>query len=217
MRMPKVGLDDLDRQIIVCLQDSGRVSNTEIARALKVSESTVRKRVDRLIQDEVIRIAAVPNPLKMDYQVVAILCIQAVPNKISAVAESLEKLTELRFIGLTTGIYDFMAEAWFKTMDELTEFLTKRLLPIDGLARVDTAHVLKMIRYAYDWGRDVVPTPNGDGSQYGGARAPRVARSSGRREAVGVKLAGSTRRAGGVKNARKIPRRDSTQGLKRTP
>jgi len=153
-RRKKDLLDDLDHEIISRLQEFGRMSNTEIARDLHTSESTIRKRVDRLLAAEVIRIAAVANPLKLNYPVIAILGIQAVPNKISEVAKALEQLTELRFIGLTTGVYDFVAEAWFHEQDDLRRFLTDRLLRIDGLARVETAHVLQMIRYAYDWGRD---------------------------------------------------------------
>lgn len=137
-------LDELDHEIIRRLQ-FGRVSNTDLARQLNTSESTIRKRVDRLLHAEIIRIAAVANPQKL-YPVTAILGIQAVPNKISDVAKALEELTELRFIALTTGVYDFIAEAWFREQDDLRRFLTDRLLRIDGMARVETAHVLQYIR-----------------------------------------------------------------------
>ena len=35
-------IDDLDRRIIKMLQANGRLSNTEVARALDVTETTVR-------------------------------------------------------------------------------------------------------------------------------------------------------------------------------
>ena len=71
------------------------------------SSSTVEQAA---VEAEIIRIAAVASPLKL-YPVTAILGIQAVPNKISDVAKALEELTELRFIALTTSVYDFIAEA----------------------------------------------------------------------------------------------------------
>jgi len=39
----------------------GRTSNSELARELRVSEGTVRRRLWRLVQEDVIRITAVPN------------------------------------------------------------------------------------------------------------------------------------------------------------
>lgn len=152
---PGARVDELDLRIIACLQESGRQSNTQIAAQLKVTESTVRKRIDRLIADEVIRITAVANPLKLDYEVVAILGIQATPARINGVAETLAKLPEFRFIGLTTGVYDFITEAWFRSLGDLHLFLRDKVWCIEGVTRVETAHVLDMVRYTYDWGRDV--------------------------------------------------------------
>ena len=61
--MAGVDVDELDRRIIACLQVSGRQTNTQIAGELGVGESTVRKRIDRLLANEVIKITAVANPL----------------------------------------------------------------------------------------------------------------------------------------------------------
>ena len=151
--MPNKRVDALDRRIIACLQVSGRQTNTEIAAQLGSSESTVRKRIDRLLHDDVIRITAVADPLKLDFPIVVIMGIQVTPSHINSVAEQLNKLPEFRFIGLTTGAFDFVTEAWFSSLEELRQFLTGRLSTIEGLTRVETTQVLQMIRYAYDWGQ----------------------------------------------------------------
>ena len=49
-------LDDLDRGIIQMLQRNARMPNTEIARALSVTETTIRNRVSRLVDEELIEI-----------------------------------------------------------------------------------------------------------------------------------------------------------------
>ena len=46
-------LDQLDCQMIELLQKDGRISNTEIAKKIGMSEATVRTRLNRLIQEEV--------------------------------------------------------------------------------------------------------------------------------------------------------------------
>jgi Lrp/AsnC family transcriptional regulator, regulator for asnA, asnC and gidA len=146
-------VDDIDRMIIACLQKSARKSNTLIAAELGLSESTVRRRLDRLLAGDFVRILAVADPLKIGYPVVAIIGLQCAPSSLAEVESLLADLDEFRFIGMTTGAYDFIAEAWFKSLDELRIFITERLSGVKGVQRIETTHVLKMVRYLYDWGR----------------------------------------------------------------
>jgi Lrp/AsnC family transcriptional regulator, regulator for asnA, asnC and gidA len=147
----KRAIDATDRRIVELLQESGRQSNSALARRLGLSEGTVRRRIDWLLSEGVLQISAVLNPLKFDYPIVAIIGIHAEPNRIEDVGRSLQAFGEFRFIGLTTGAYDFVTEAWFHSLEGLREFLTQRLHKVEGVTSVDVAHVLDMIRYAYDW------------------------------------------------------------------
>ena len=54
-------MDELDLKIIGILQSDGRASNAKIARAVGVSEGTVRRRLRRLIKDDIVHVVAVPN------------------------------------------------------------------------------------------------------------------------------------------------------------
>lgn len=160
--MADYAVDDLDLKIIACLQQAGRQSNTQIASQLDVTESTVRKRIDRLLENEVIKVTAVANPLKLNYPIVAILGIRVTPSRMNAVAEELKQLVEFRFIGITVGSFDFVTEGWFASLVQMYDFLREKVWPIDGITRVETSHVIHMVRYAYDWGRDIDTAP-GDG------------------------------------------------------
>ena len=60
-------LDQLDCQMIELLQKDGRISNTDIAKQIGMSEATVRTRLNRLIQEEFIQIVAVSNPIKLGF------------------------------------------------------------------------------------------------------------------------------------------------------
>ena len=55
-------MDTLDRKIIALLESNGRASNARIARDVGVSEGTVRRRLKRLIQDNIINVVALPDP-----------------------------------------------------------------------------------------------------------------------------------------------------------
>jgi len=146
-------VDDVDRRIIAALQKSGRRSNTEMATELSLSESTVRRRLQRLLDGDYVRIVAVADPLKIGYPVVVVIGLQCAPGDLASVERDLQKLDEFRFIGMTTGAYDFLSEAWFGSMEELRRFITDKLSNVPGIQRIETAHVLKMVRYMYDWGR----------------------------------------------------------------
>ena len=60
-------MNELDKKIINLLQVDGRASNAKIAREVGVSEGTVRRRLRRLIKDNVIHVIAVPNLEQMGY------------------------------------------------------------------------------------------------------------------------------------------------------
>ena len=57
----KKTLDKTDVQMIALLKDNGRMANTELARHLGIAESTVRKRLKRLMDDGTIKVVAVGN------------------------------------------------------------------------------------------------------------------------------------------------------------
>lgn len=155
--------DEIDRRIIELMERRHRFTNVSLARELHMSESAVRKRIDRLIRSDVIRTTVVKDPFKLRYQVVVILGIRVEPRLITGVSTQLASFGELRFVGLTTGAYDFMAEGWFYSQDDLRLFLTEKLWKVEGIVQVDTSHILQMVRYTYNWG---VPPPDSfvDGS-----------------------------------------------------
>jgi len=49
-------LDQIDFKMIKLLQKDGRISNTEIAKKVSISEATVRSRLNRLIEEKFIQI-----------------------------------------------------------------------------------------------------------------------------------------------------------------
>ena len=61
-------IDELDRRIILLLQEDGRASNTFLARSAQVSEGTVRRRLKRLIGEGIVKIAVTPNLQLLGYR-----------------------------------------------------------------------------------------------------------------------------------------------------
>lgn len=63
----QVSLDGLDRKLIQKLQVNGQKTNVALAKELTISESTVRRRIERLQREGVIKIVAVPNLRKIGW------------------------------------------------------------------------------------------------------------------------------------------------------
>ena len=131
-------MDELDRKIIHILQENGRASNARIARDVSVSEGTVRRRLKRLIQDGVIRVAAFPDPETLGYTTEALIGIQVDPDKVDAVAASLIALQSASLVVQTTGAFDLFAWVALPTSEELGKFLTGKVGTIPGVRRTET-------------------------------------------------------------------------------
>ena len=142
-------MDDLDRKIIELLQINGRASNARIARDVGVSEGTVRRRLRRLVQDEIIRVVAVPDPKKMGLSTVALIGIQADPDKLDDVAERLAALPETQYVSLTTGSFDLFIWVALLSSEELGNFLRHRVGVIAGVRRTETFVNLVIVKKGY--------------------------------------------------------------------
>jgi Lrp/AsnC family transcriptional regulator, regulator for asnA, asnC and gidA len=144
-------LDSVDRQIIRTLQRDGRASNVEIARVAGVSEATVRKRLERLMSEGVVRISAEPDATKVGLSTVTFLSFEIELSQMDQIADRLSRCPEVRSIYYTTGENDLIAEAWFPSSNELLHFLTHQVASIPGIKRTATSHVLRTIKESSGW------------------------------------------------------------------
>jgi Lrp/AsnC family transcriptional regulator for asnA, asnC and gidA len=148
----KKALDSVDCQLIRLLQKDGRISNTEIAKNIGISEATVRTRLNRLIEEEYIQIVAVSNPIKLGFDIVGNIRIHLEIKKMDKIIKELKKLKPLWFIVQTTGGTGIDTEFVVKSLDELNELIFEKINKIDGIIKTETSLFLKYIKRQYDWG-----------------------------------------------------------------
>jgi len=131
-------LDPLDSQIIEILKKDGRASNAGIARDVKVSEGTVRRRLKRLVDDGFIQVMAVPDAQKMGLNSRALVGLQVAPDQVDAAAAALEQLPEVTWVTMTSGQFDIFAWAALPSPEELGSFLRQQVGSIPGVRRTET-------------------------------------------------------------------------------
>ena len=147
--MEQKQLDDLDRKLIELLQANGRVANAAIAREVGVSEGTVRRRLQRLINEKIVRVVGVPDLQKMGLNMVALVGIQVDPDKMDSVATELAQLPEVQYVSLTTGSYDIFIWVAMASSEELGQFLRQKVGVTAGIRRTETFVHLAIVKNGY--------------------------------------------------------------------
>jgi Lrp/AsnC family transcriptional regulator for asnA, asnC and gidA len=149
--LPGSQVDDLDLNIIGALQLNGRRSVVDIARELGVSKSTVQRRLDTLIREKIIMIAAYADSSKLGLGMHAHLNLRVELAQSQRVTEAIAALTEVRWLAVTTGPSDLVAEAYFASSGHLHEFITTKLAAIPGITAVETSVILKVEKLTFHW------------------------------------------------------------------
>ncbi len=144
-------IDELDLAIIRLLQQDSRMPSAEIARQLAVAERTVRARINRLVQDDVIRLVAVLNPAKLGYEVVADIFLEVEHTRLEEIAARLAQMQEVSYVGLTTGERDISVQVFVPSIDALYRFITERLSTIPGVLNTTTYIVPRVLKWLHHW------------------------------------------------------------------
>lgn len=155
MGRPKI--DHIDAAIIRLLESDARLPMATIAGRVNVPKSTVRHRINRLVQQRIIEFAATTNPLQLGYEVWVVIDLRVRFGQIEAVAKHVAEAPEVHFVGIMTGSRDLLVGAVFRSNAELLDFLALRLAKIRGINETSTSTVLKIVKRTVSW-----PLP-GDG------------------------------------------------------
>ena len=145
-----VNLDDTSKGIIALLQKDGRMSYAAIAKEVGMSEAAVRQRAQRLIEQGVMQIVAVTDPLELGFAWEAMIGVR-VSGNIKAIAGMLDKIDAIDFIVLTSGKFDIILEVVAESDDQLIE-LTNTIRSIPGVVGSETLVYLGTRKQAYSWG-----------------------------------------------------------------
>jgi len=147
----KTAFDELDYRIIQELHAEARASATDIARRTGANERTIRKRIDRLVTDGVIRLTAILDPLAFGYQTAADIFLEADPAKEDAILARLMSMPEVTYVALGQGTTEISIEARFRDNQALREFLGHTLPGIPGVTVSRYALVPRILRNIDEW------------------------------------------------------------------
>lgn len=139
-------IDETDLTILKELQDDFTTSYRDIAKKLNMSVGTVHNRVKKLKETGVIKsFTAILDAEKLGYELTAIILMQVEGGKIVEVEQAIARARSVTAVYDTTGEFDIMAIAKFKTREDLNSFI-KETLKIGAIKRTVTSMVLNVVK-----------------------------------------------------------------------
>lgn len=142
--MPRLEIDDIDRQILEALHENGRISYTDLGKRIGLSRVAVQARISALTEAGVIeRFTVVINPVKVGIQVSAFFNVDIEPQYLHQVAEKLAKEPAVTSLYHMTGPSTLHMHGIFANTQEMEKFLLETLYAMPGIVRVETQMLLK--------------------------------------------------------------------------
>ncbi|MFD3355166.1 Lrp/AsnC family transcriptional regulator [Streptomyces fradiae] len=144
-------IDPVSLAIIEQLQEDGRRPYAAIGKAVGLSEAAVRQRVQKLLDQNVMQIVAVTDPLTVGFRRQAMLGIN-VEGDVDPVADALAAMPECEYVVLTAGSFDLMVEVVCEDDDHLLDVINKRVRTLPGVRSTESFVYLKLKKQTYMWG-----------------------------------------------------------------
>ncbi len=140
-------LDKVDLKILRILQHQGRISNIDLAKKINLSPPATLSRFKRLEEQGYIdRFVALVDRYKAGLDTLCFVQLSLVlhqPKEIQNILERIIAMPEVLECHNVTGEYDYLLKVIVKNTQALETFISQKLLPVSGIAKVHTSLVLK--------------------------------------------------------------------------
>lgn len=139
--------DELNREIILLLQQDGRLPYKDIASRLGVSEGTIRNRVQWMKDANMLKIVALADPMAIRYKADAMIGIR-VSNISSAakVADRLARHTEVVYVVWVSGRFDLLVEVVCESSSAFQEFLESHCFNHKDILQFEVMTAIEMFK-----------------------------------------------------------------------
>lgn len=139
-------LDELDMEILRSLNDNARKSFRDIAKELHVSLTTISNRVKIMERNGVIKgYIPVVDAEKLGYDLMAVIGVKVIHGKILETEKDLAKDPAVFTVLDSTGDWDALLMARFKSRSDLNVFV-KKVLDHENVDRTVTQVVLNVTK-----------------------------------------------------------------------
>jgi len=130
--------DSVDLKIVKLLGKDARLSSDTLAKQLDLSAATVRRRLKKLIENDLIRIVGTVDQSRFGFPLLAVITLDIEQSKLESALEEFAAQPEIRFASTVTGRYDLLIVGRFRSNEDYSEFMRTKLATIEGLKNSET-------------------------------------------------------------------------------
>jgi len=145
-------IDKIDLEIVNMLMENGRMHAAEVARRIgNISERAVRYRIDRMVENEVIRVSAIVNPKGLGMNVVADIWLEVESDAILEVAKKMAEFECVSYVACSIGETDVSVQVQARDTAEVYRFITEVIGKVPGVRKTTTSIVPMVLKDVYQW------------------------------------------------------------------
>jgi Lrp/AsnC family transcriptional regulator of lysine biosynthesis len=134
-------IDEIDQKILAFLKDNARVPFTKIADEVGLSEAAVRKRVERLQEDGIIKRFTVEVETGEKVRAAILVSVQpSHPNPV--IAQAVKKIAGINQVFEVAGEVDIIAIASGRSIQEINKYIDE-VRQIEGVSKTSSMIVLR--------------------------------------------------------------------------
>lgn len=149
--MPNSDLDEIDRRILICIQENARISNADLAREVGLSPSPCLRRLRELERSGVIRqYGTLLDPARVGLPIsvfVQVTLERQVEAALEMFDQSMMARPEVMECYLMTGDADYLLRVVVADLSAYERFLKDHLTRIPGVSSIKSSFALKQVKY----------------------------------------------------------------------
>ncbi len=146
-------LDEKDLKILDILKQNSKLTTQQIAKKTNIPITTIHNRIKKLEKLGIIKSYTVVLDYKqlekgiLAYILVTVNYLLPSGKKLRQedIAKNIKKLANVEEVNIMTGVTDILVKVRVKDIDELNNFIIKRLREIDGIDKTQTMIVLSSV------------------------------------------------------------------------
>jgi len=142
--MKEHSLDALDWSIVGQLSRNARLSTRRIAAQLPLSEATVRRRLKRLVDADVISLRALIDPVYLGFNIQAVIGLSVRMDRVTKVVDFLRACDNVVYVAVVSGRFDITLLGVFESVDHLLKFMESTVGTLEGVKGTETLICLRI-------------------------------------------------------------------------
>jgi len=143
-------LDRIDLKILRLLQNSGRLTNAELAETAGVSAATCHRRTQRLFDEGFIsQVRAMVAPRKVGkgaLVMVGVVLDRSTPESFAAFEGAVMEMKEVLDCNLVAGDFDYLLKIRVRDMADFNKLHGQKLIALPGVRQTRSFFVMKEVK-----------------------------------------------------------------------